>query len=77
MEAYPPVTGVTWTCHSGMFGLKPVLDPFPDRGGSRRGGRHQVVILTQAAGDTVVHDDPVLGAHHPVTDAADSAWTTC
>ena len=55
----------------GMFGLQPVLDPLPDGRRTGRRGRHQVVLLAEPAGDAVVEDDAVLGAHHAVADAAD------
>ena len=70
IEAKAVVTGVTWIAPLGMFRLQPVEDPLPDGPGTGRRRRHHVVLVGQPAGDAVVEDHAVLGAHHAVADAA-------
>ena len=55
----------------GVHGLQPHLKPVPDRTRTRRCRRHQVVVIAKTAGDPVIHDDAIFGAHHAVPHRAD------
>ena len=55
-----------------VHGLQHVLQPLPHRRGPRGRGAHQVVVRAQVAGDAVVEDHAVLGAHHAVPDPAEA-----